>query len=541
MSFTKRLQSVRSVLALDNVTHPQETVRSPRKARRPAERRLIQLYSALLHNAYLKGFITGDIYKGNGKFLCAPGFNCYSCPGAVGACPLGALQNALASADHRVGWYVLGILLLYGVILGRTICGWLCPLGLVQELLHKIPTPKLKKSSITRTLTLLKYVLLTVFAAAIPLWYSLRHGIPLPAFCKYICPAGTAEGAVGLLSNPVNAPMFSMLGLLFTRKFVIMLALGLLCVFCYRAFCRFVCPLGAIYSLFSRFSIVGVRVDEHRCSHCGACVSSCGMDVRHVGDRECIQCGKCMSSCSQDAISIKADRITLKAPETGSAGDTPHTSQSRKRFRRILWAAALALLAAVLLWVNVLEPSGSKEVNPASQPQPIVSAEPESTVAAAQPEPSAAPSFESGAPVGYDVGQRLQDFKLTCYDGSEFRLSEQRGKITFINFWATYCTPCLQELPYFDALYQAHEGDISMIAVHSSFVTKDPVQFLSDKGYSFPFAQDNDSCVIGLAGGSSALPQTVVLNRKGEVVYNKVGSVTPELLEALYQEADQLP
>ena len=143
--------------------------------------------------------------------------------------------------------------------------------------------------------------------------------------------------------------------------------------------------------------------------------------------------------------------------------------------------------------------------------------------------------------MGYDVGQQLQDFKLTCYDGSEFRLSEQRGKITFINFWATYCTPCLQELPYFDALYQAHQGDISMIAVHSSFVTKDPVQFLSDKGYSFPFAQDNDSCVIGLAGGSSALPQTVVLNRKGEVVYNKVGSVTPELLEALYQEADQLP
>ena len=526
---------------MDNVTHPQESVRSPRKARRPAERRLIQLYSALLHNAYLKGFITGDIYKGNGKFLCVPGFNCYSCPGAVGACPLGALQNALASADHRVGWYVLGILLLYGVILGRTICGWLCPLGLVQELLHKIPTPKLKKSSITRTLTLLKYVLLTVFAAAIPLWYSLRHGIPLPAFCKYICPAGTAEGAVGLLSNPVNAPMFSMLGLLFTRKFVIMLALGLLCVFCYRAFCRFVCPLGAIYSLFSRFSIVGVRVDEHRCSHCGACVSSCGMDVRHVGDRECIQCGKCMSSCSQDAISIKADRITLKAPETGSAGDTPDASKKRKRFRRILWAAALALLAAVLLWVNVLEPSSGKEVNPVSQPQPIVSAEPESTAAAAQPEPSAAPSFESGAPVGYDVGQRLQDFTLTCYDGSEFRLSEQRGKITFINFWATYCTPCLQELPYFDALYQAHQGDISMIAVHSSFVTKDPVQFLSDKGYSFPFAQDNDSRVIGLAGGSSTLPQTVVLNRKGEVVYNKVGSVTPELLEALYQEADQLP
>ena len=161
------------------------------QARRPSTRRLVQLYSALLYNAHLKGFISGQIYQGQAKYACVPGLNCYSCPGAVGACPLGAVQNALASAGHRAGWYVLGILLLYGVILGRTVCGWLCPLGLAQELLHKIPTPKIRKSRGTQIVSWLKYIILAVFVVGLPLWYGLRDDLPLPAFCKYICPAGT--------------------------------------------------------------------------------------------------------------------------------------------------------------------------------------------------------------------------------------------------------------------------------------------------------------------------------------------------------------
>ena len=118
-------------------------------AHKPTKRRLIQVYAALLYNAHIKGFIKGDIYVGPTKNICVPGFNCYSCPGAIGACPLGALQNALASADKRAPWYVLGILMLYGLTLGRTICGWICPLGLIQELFHKIPTPKLPKGRVT--------------------------------------------------------------------------------------------------------------------------------------------------------------------------------------------------------------------------------------------------------------------------------------------------------------------------------------------------------------------------------------------------------
>ena len=103
----------------------------------PSKRKLFQLYAALLFNANAKGFVTGNIFKGNSKQMCIPGLNCYSCPGAVGACPLGSLQGSF-SADRSTLFYVGGILLLFGIIFGRTICGWMCPFGLIQELIYKI-------------------------------------------------------------------------------------------------------------------------------------------------------------------------------------------------------------------------------------------------------------------------------------------------------------------------------------------------------------------------------------------------------------------
>ena len=515
---------------------------------RPSTRRLVQLYSALLYNAHLKGFIDGEIYVGKTKFACVPGFNCYSCPGAVGACPLGSIQNALASTGNQAGWYVLGIISLFGVILGRTICGWLCPLGLIQELLHKIPTPKIKKSRITRVFSWLKYILLAVFVVALPLWYGLEHNMPLPGFCKYICPAGTFEGAMGLLSNPANTPKFAMLGILFTRKFIIMLGIGLLCIFCYRSFCRFICPLGAIYGFFNRFNVVGVKVDESRCNHCGSCVRSCGMDVRHVGDHECINCGKCMEVCAQKAISIKAGSYTLKAPEGGCADDTAQTVASRKNFARILWGVALGVLCAALLWFNFLDPTVRKRSAQKPAPTPpaaaATAAPAESSEAAPVPAPAEEVSFESRAPIGYEVGQQLQDFTVSTFDGGEFHLADHRGQIVIINLWGTYCTPCVQELPEFEKLCEEHEGEVAILAVHSSMTGDvEPQDYVVSKGWDkwdidFTLDDDNDT-IFGIVNGSTTLPQTIVLNRRGEVIYNMARSLTPEMLGALYKQADE--
>ena len=473
----------------------------------PTQRRLIQLYAALLYNAHAKGFITGNIYTGKTKAMCLPGFNCYSCPGAVGACPLGALQNALAASGTRTPMYVLGILMLFGLTLGRTICGFLCPVGLMQELLFKIPTPKVKKGRITRALSWLKYVILAVFVVIIPLWYALQK-YPVPAFCKYICPVGTFEGAVGLLSNPVHSDKFSMLGILFTRKFVILIAIAVACVFVYRAFCRFLCPLGAIYGLFAKIAFIGVKVDMPSCTDCGRCVGHCKMDVKRVGDHECIHCGECIDVCPTKAISFKAGKYVLHGPQM-EAAPAP-VQQKIRRNRRWAWLAALLVLVGALVFFNWPDA-------PATDPVP------ESTA--------------PGLPVGKEVDMLAPDFTVPLYGGGEFTLSEHLGKTVIVNFWATWCTPCCQELPHFDELLANHPEEVAIVAIHSELVTDDVEGYLSGFDYRMPFALDETGDVIASFGGSTMLPQTIVINSDGVITYNAVGSVTYAKLESLLAAA----
>ena len=270
------------------------------------KRKLIQLASAFIYNANLPGFASGSIYKGDSKGICVPGLNCYSCPGAVASCPLGALQNAISSMPRKAPFYIVGFILLVGLVFGRVVCGFLCPFGLIQELLYKIPTPKVQKSKFTRKLTWIKYLILTVFVIALPLWYAFAKGLPVPTFCKYICPAGTLEGGISLVV--MNANLRKVAGFLFGWKTIVCIAILVLCVFMYRAFCRFLCPLGAIYSLFAKIALITVWVDETKCSGCGKCVCECKMDIKKVGDRECIHCGQCISCCPKKCIFLGKER-----------------------------------------------------------------------------------------------------------------------------------------------------------------------------------------------------------------------------------------
>ena len=277
---------------------------------KPSKRRVVQLYAALLYNANIKGFFNGQIYKGKTKNLCVPGLNCYSCPGAIGSCPLGALQNALSASDTRLPAYIFGIIILFGLSLGRTICGWLCPVGLGQELLYKIKTPKVRKSPFTRLLSYVKYVILIVLVVLVPMLFV------IPGFCEYICPAGTFEGGLGLLSNTENEGLLALLGPLFTWKFMLLVFIIVGAVFIYRVFCRFLCPLGALYGFFCRIALLGVKLNKNKCTDCGLCVSVCKMDIKRVGDHECIHCGACISACPAKAISWKGEKLFLRKNDT---------------------------------------------------------------------------------------------------------------------------------------------------------------------------------------------------------------------------------
>ena len=267
-------------------------------------RTLVQLAFAALTNGYATGFAQGKIYRGPGKLVCVPGLNCYSCPGAVGSCPLGSLQAVLTGRTHKFPFYVLGFLLLFGALFGRLVCGWLCPFGLVQDLLHKIPfVKKLRRLPGERALRYLKYAVLVGFVIVLPLVVLDIVGQGQPWFCKYICPSGTLFAGIPLIAS--NPPLRAALGWLFTWKAAVLLALVLLSIVLWRPFCRYLCPLGAIYGLFNPVAVYRFRIDEDRCTDCGACKAACKLDIdvrRTPNSAECVRCGACRRACPHGAI-----------------------------------------------------------------------------------------------------------------------------------------------------------------------------------------------------------------------------------------------
>lgn len=270
-------------------------------------RHRVQALWALLTNSYLIGFVQGKIYKEELKKLCVPGLNCYSCPGALGACPIGALQAVIGSWNFKFAFYAAGFLVFVGALAGRFVCGWLCPFGLIQDLLHKIPFPKKCKTFRgDKLLRKLKYVILLVFVILLPLFLVDVLGQGAPYFCKLICPVGTLEGGIPLAL--LNQSMHSALGWLYAWKNLLLIVTILLAIVVYRPFCKYICPLGAVYSVFNPISVFRYRVDAHKCVHCGACAKVCKMQVdpvQNANHPECIRCGQCKKACPKGAISNK--------------------------------------------------------------------------------------------------------------------------------------------------------------------------------------------------------------------------------------------
>lgn len=265
-------------------------------------RRLVQSISALVFNPWLPNFFSGQLYRGKLKNACVPVLNCYSCPAAAGACPVGGLQAALGERNW-ITLHVVGLLGLIGAIAGRFACGWLCPFGYIQDGLYKIPSPKLR---VPRALSAGKYLVLVVLVLALPLlWVDATGRSTGPWFCKVLCPAGTLEGAVPLLAAGAEAiperPYYLIL-----KSAILVLFLAWMVV-SKRPFCRVACPLGAIYGLFNRASLLRIRVDEAACVQCNVCQKNCPVDLRvyeQANGAECVRCLSCQRSCPKRAVSF---------------------------------------------------------------------------------------------------------------------------------------------------------------------------------------------------------------------------------------------
>jgi len=284
-------------------------------------RRWIQTVATFLSNAYWLFPFNRNIYQGNLKSICVPGLNCYSCPAATGACPLGALQHFMASLRPAIkagqphfGIYVIGFLGLTGSLVGRMPCAWVCPFGFFQELMNKIPS---RKFDIPRYITYAKYLFLGLFIFILPFWVADEFGYGNTWFCKFVCPAGTLEAGIPMLL--LKPELKGLVGLLFYNKLAILIIFLGWMVVSRRPFCRMVCPLGAIYSLFNKHSVFRMIHDADKCTRCQSCYQNCPMGVKiyeGANQLDCIRCLKCMQeSCKFDAISYELAGVG-KAEET---------------------------------------------------------------------------------------------------------------------------------------------------------------------------------------------------------------------------------
>jgi ferredoxin-type protein NapH len=319
---------------------------------------LIQALVAFGTNSYLLFFFGGSvIYQGPLKAVCNPGLNCYSCPGALLSCPVGAFQNFMATLyiwftaegamvvkafqnfmgslhlwfspgglpdqgvivvgafqnfmDSLWHWFstrglpnlgviVVGYLGFIGSVVGRLTCGWICPFGFIQDLLYKIRIPKFP---LWHKLRIGKYVVLVVMVVLMPIVFVDASGLGHPWFCKLVCPSGTLLGALPLLA--LKRTLWGTVGFYFLNKLTLLILILVAAILISRFFCRVICPLGAFYSLFSKISLVQLEFIEGNCVECGACVRTCPTGVipnQEFDSRECIMCLRCVDACHFRAL-----------------------------------------------------------------------------------------------------------------------------------------------------------------------------------------------------------------------------------------------
>lgn len=240
-------------------------------------------------------------FLGQMKYVCVPVLNCHSCPWAVFACPVGVV-------GHFAMWGVvpllaLGTIAFLGALFGRILCGWVCPFGLLQDMLHKIPSPKLTLPRWTRYV---KYVLLVGAVLAVPFFLGVEN---YAFFCK-LCPAGTLESLVPRSVAAGNYPALASSWI----RLAVMVGVLLLAVVSLRSFCRVFCPIGATLALCNRFSAFSIRYHQENCPSCRKCLDDCPMGVRIddfqkdgasevvTAPSECILCLNCTHDCHQAGL-----------------------------------------------------------------------------------------------------------------------------------------------------------------------------------------------------------------------------------------------
>lgn len=276
-----------------------------------AKRRFVQILATLLLTSNITFFTANGIFFGG---VCIPIIHCNACPLTWLACPIYTISEYIQF--HAVPWFALGLIAAFGALVGRFFCGWICPMGLLQDLLYLIPAPRFR---FPFSLRWIKYAFLIVSVGAVAYWAGKDV---LYFFCAY-CPTATLEV---VLPDMINRQDWALNTWRIIRLSVLIFVLVIV-VFNIRWFCKAMCPVGALVALANKFSLFSIRLDPAVCIHCGKCDRACPMDVpvevcsgtgRAVNrNSECIECLKCQQVCPVSAIRNNA-RIPVAPPQTAA-------------------------------------------------------------------------------------------------------------------------------------------------------------------------------------------------------------------------------
>lgn len=232
---------------------------------------------------------------------CLPVMNCEACAVAWLGCPIGMIGRSIAFRETP--WLVLLLVLGIGAIAGRLMCGWVCPMGLLQDLLHKLPS---RKWHLPRWSAGIKYGVLAVTVVGVA-WYV---GYGTAFFYCTFCPTAGVQVVLPIMIADNDWLLTGARA----AKMAFVVAVIVFGVLAHRSFCKVMCPVGALVAIGNRLTPFKLKLDRQACVSCGKCDRSCPMNVPVMRHREgeqpinrhpeCVACLKCREVCPTHAIDV---------------------------------------------------------------------------------------------------------------------------------------------------------------------------------------------------------------------------------------------
>ena len=212
------------------------------------------------------------------------------------------------------------------------------------------------------------------------------------------------------------------------------------------------------------------------------------------------------------------------------------------RYRIGLGLVAACLLASVIGCTLQVPTATQAPEFPTAVPSPTKVPDPTATrflveTPTRTPAPTPAPSQTLSPPVGLRVGDTAPDFALESLQGETLRLSDMRGQVVMINFWAVWCGYCRIELPAMQAVYQVYQDEGFVVLAVDVQESKDVVKaFVEDVGLTFPILLDQRAKVTSMYR-IRGLPTSIFVDPNGVIAAVHLGPVNEQIIQEYMAEA----